>query len=80
MQPQPHVFQQHSGAMSQPMVPPQQGMQQPASMQYRKRPSDVDTLSKHIKFVLYQCTNILDLTVLFLLERRDPLIKICHQK
>ncbi|GAA5809991.1 hypothetical protein MFLAVUS_003406 [Mucor flavus] len=49
MQPQPHVFQQHSGAMSQPMVPPQQGMQQPASMQYRKRPSEVDTLSKHIK-------------------------------
>lgn len=54
MQPQPpHVFQQHPGAMQQqPMVaPPQQGMPPPAAMQYRKRPSEVDTLSKHIKYV-----------------------------
>ncbi|KAI9355752.1 SWI/SNF related, matrix associated, actin-like protein dependent regulator of chromatin, subfamily d, member 1 [Pilaira anomala] len=49
MQPQPHVFQQHTGGMpQQPMVPLQQGMAPPA-MQYRKRPSEVDTLSKHIK-------------------------------
>jgi hypothetical protein len=56
MQPQPpHVFQQHPGAMQQqPMVaPPQQGMPPPAAMQYRKRPSEVDTLSKHIKYVFF---------------------------
>lgn len=30
-------------------IPPQQGMQPPAAMQYRKRPSEVETLTKHIK-------------------------------
>lgn len=52
MQSQPHVYQQHPGAMAQqpPVgIPPQQGMQPPAAMQYRKRPSEVETLTKHIK-------------------------------
>lgn len=68
MQPQPHVFQQHTGGMpQQPMVPPQQGMAPPA-MQYRKRPSEVDTLSKHIKFVFIYCYKFLFiiLTIYFL--------------
>ena len=55
MQSQPHVFQQHPGGIpQQPMgvqQPQQQGMPPPAAMQYRKRPSEVDTLSKHIKYV-----------------------------
>lgn len=49
MQPQqPHVFQQHPGAMAQQAMPAtsQQGMAPPAA--YRKRPSEAD---KHIKFV-----------------------------
>ncbi|KAL0143418.1 hypothetical protein V8B55DRAFT_1477373 [Mucor lusitanicus] len=49
MQSQPHVYQQHPGNMQQPggMVPPQ-GIP-PNSMQFRKRPSEADTLTKHIK-------------------------------
>ncbi|KAI8890395.1 SWI/SNF and RSC complex subunit Ssr3 [Backusella circina FSU 941] len=47
---QSHVFPQHPGNMQPPhgMMPPQQGMP-PANMQYRKRPSEADTLAKHIK-------------------------------
>jgi SWI/SNF-related matrix-associated actin-dependent regulator of chromatin subfamily D len=49
MQPQPHVYQQHPGNMQQPggMATPQ-GMP-PGAMQFRKRPSEADTLTKHIK-------------------------------
>ncbi|KAI7906787.1 uncharacterized protein BX663DRAFT_497579 [Cokeromyces recurvatus] len=51
MQPQPqsHVYQQHPGTMPPPgnMMPPQ-GMP-PNAMPFRKRPSEVDTLPKHIK-------------------------------
>lgn len=48
MQPQPHVFQQHPGAMAQQGMAAggPQGMPPPAN--YRKRPSEAD---KHIKFV-----------------------------
>jgi hypothetical protein len=47
---QSHVFPQHPGNMQPPhgMMAPQQGMP-PANMQYRKRPSEADTLAKHIK-------------------------------
>lgn len=49
MQPQPHVYQQHPGNIQQPggMIP-QPGLPLGA-MQYRKRASEADTLSKHIK-------------------------------
>ncbi|KAK4513389.1 uncharacterized protein ATC70_005387 [Mucor velutinosus] len=49
MQSQPHVYQQHPGNMPQPggMLPPQ-GIPS-NSMQFRKRPSEADTLTKHIK-------------------------------
>ncbi|CAO3703849.1 unnamed protein product [Rhizopus stolonifer] len=40
---QPHVFQNDMAAMPPPQNIPQQGMQ------YRKRPSEVESLSKHIK-------------------------------
>jgi SWI/SNF-related matrix-associated actin-dependent regulator of chromatin subfamily D len=49
MQPQPHVYPQHPGNMQQPGGMVAQPGMPPAAMQYRKRPSEADTLSKHIK-------------------------------
>ncbi|KAF7721459.1 SWI/SNF complex component snf12 [Apophysomyces ossiformis] len=47
MQQQPPMFQQHPAAMQQGNVMPQQGM--PGNVQFRKRPSETDSLAKHIK-------------------------------